>query len=552
MELAQNPFFILNVTTRNDRRRILEIAEEKSLLSDEDSVRGAAATLTNPRKRLSAEVAWLPGLSSKQIAEVMAVLDANPTELCNQRELPVLARANLLAASLVRAVTDLDAADAANWIVDLAETHEALALNAESTATLINEERAIAGFPKILDLQHIKSELRSRRQYYRTAIKDALNKLPPKLLVEVVTQAVRQATKDGKDHYAPILIHDLVDSFEVEAQGFLEKEEQNISLLVNRVMAAVKANKDDKSHIDRSVVKLENVIRNWDAVAQPIQLSARSRGLDHDQSRRVARTIRKLARELFNKHGLLDISRRLTMLQQEVFAEIDRVVEQSIGDASALLDEIEKQLKSEEQQVESLRRELTYEADIGIVFKNRLRISPDGVEWKGDKFPLKDITRIRWGGTKHSINGIPTGTTYNIFVGSDWGSTSIELKNEQVYKEFVDRLWRTVGTRLAADMLEGLRQGKRYGFGTAVISDHGVELERRHFFSANELVFCKWTDLVIGNGSGTFYIVKKDEKKVSVELPYQDMDNVRVLEAAMRVFWKKASHKLSDLLARAN
>ena len=126
------------------------------------------------------------------------------------------------------------------------------------------------------------------------------------------------------------------------------------------------------------------------------------------------------------------------------------------------------------------------------------------------------------------------------------------MKKEQVYAEFVDRLWRAVGARILTEMLEGLHEGKQYRFGTAVISDNGVELERRHLFATNERVPCKWTDLMIGNGAGTFYIAKKDEKKISVELPYQDLDNVHVLEAAMRIFWKNPSPRLSDLLKQAN
>ena len=62
---------------------------------------------------------------------------------------------------------------------------------------------------------------------------------------------------------------------------------------------------------------------------------------------------------------------------------------------------------------------------------------------------------------------------------------------------------------------------------------------------------CKWTDLYIGNGAGTFYISKKDETKFTVELPYQEIDNVHILEASMTVFCKNISRRLSDLLDRA-
>ena len=109
--------------------------------------------------------------------------------------------------------------------------------------------------------------------------------------------------------------------------------------------------------------------------------------------------------------------------------------------------------------------------NVGMMFKDKLRISPDGVQWKGSKIPLEEIKRVRWGGTSHSLNGIPTGTTYNIFVGGEHGGTTIALRKQQIYSTFVDRLWKTVGVRLLTEMLEGLRAGKRYRFGTAVVTD---------------------------------------------------------------------------------
>jgi hypothetical protein len=551
VELLDNPFLKLGATMRDDRRRIMDLAEEKSLVSDEAAVRDATAVLTNPRRRLAAEIGWLPGLGPKRISEAITTLEREPAKVRALGNLPNLARANLLADGLVRVVEQLQQRAVALWVVELADAHEEI--DAEQTITAINEERSVAGFPAISDPQSVETELQGRRQYYRQAIKRALDKLPAPSLVEVVTIAVDEATANG-DREAPILIDDLVDSFEVEAQGFLEAETKNIAVLVQGVRNAVERD-EDHARIEGLVAQLEKVVKNWDRVAQPIQVSARSRGISHNLSHEVAGEIRSLAVDLFNEHGLLDVSKRLTALQQEVFAEVDRVVEQSEEDASAL-DEIAEQrtqfLAEMEARADSWKREITYEADIGVMFKDKLRISPDGVQWKGAKIPLEEINRVRWGGTRHSVNGIPTGTTYNIFVGGERSGTTIELRKEQIYSEFVDRLWKTAGVRLLTEMLEGLRAGKRYRFGSAVVTDHGVELERRKLFGANERVPCKWTDLVIGNGAGTFYIAKKDEKKVAVELPYQDMDNVHILEAAMRVFWKSASPRLSDLLDKAN
>ena len=551
MELLANPFLALGATMRDDRRRIMGLAEEKSLVSDEVVVRDATAVLTNPRRRLVAEIGWLPGLGPKRISEAISVLERAPAKIRDLGNIPSLARANLLADGLIRVVEELPKLDVALWIIELAEAHEEI--EAEQTVTFLNEERSVAGFPAVSDLRIVDTELQDRRQYYRQAIKRALDQLPAPSLVEVVTFAVDEATDGGESH-APILIHDLADSFEVEAQGFLDAEKKNIEILVEGVRRAVS---EDEGHeeVSRLVSHLEEVVRNWDRVAQPIQLSARSQGTSHGLSHRVAGVIRSLAVDLFNQHGLLDISKSLTALQQEVFAEVDKVVEQSEEDATTL-DEIAERraqlLAESKARAEEWEREITYEADVGMVFEERLRIAPDGVQWKRFKIPLEDITRVRWGGAKHSVYGIPTGTTYSIFVGGEMGGTTIALRDQQTYLAFVDRLWKSAGVRLLTEMLEGLRAGNRYWFGTAVVADYGVELERRKLFVANERVACKWTDLVIGNGAGTFYMAKSDEKKVIVELPYQEMDNIHVLEAAMRMFWKTAKPRLSDLLDGAD
>ena len=55
--LHQSAFAVLGVTTRDDRRRIVELAEEKSLELDHDVCQKARSDLTNPRTRLGVEIA---------------------------------------------------------------------------------------------------------------------------------------------------------------------------------------------------------------------------------------------------------------------------------------------------------------------------------------------------------------------------------------------------------------------------------------------------------------------------------------------------------------
>lgn len=547
MELLNNPFATLGATTRDDKRRIMVLAEEKSLISDEAGVRDAVAVLTNPRRRIAAEVGWLSGLGPKRILEAISTLESEPAQVRALRRLPSLARANLLADGLIRVIEQLPQREVALWIIELADAHEEIEI--EQTTMALNEERSVAGFPAISDMQSVEAELQNRRQFYKQAIIKALDKISPSSIVEAVTSAVDKSTGNGS-HQAPILIDDLVDAVEVKAQELLKTEADNVSIIVHALRDSAEL-EEGRDKLNHWVTRLENVVRKWDRFAQPMQVSARSRGTSHNMSLEIHNKLRRLAVDLTNKHGLVDVSKRLTALQQEVFAEVDRVVEQLEEDASAL-DRLAGQrtqfLAEMEARADSWKREITYEVDIGLIFKNKLRISPEGVQWKGSNIPLEEIKRVRWGSTRHSVNGIPTGTTYKIFVGSERGGTTIELRKEHIYSEFVDRLWKTAGVRLLTEMLKGLCTGKRFGFGTAVVTDHGVELERRKLIMANERVPCKWTDLVIGNGSGTLRIAKNDEEKVAVELSYQEIDNVHILEAALYALRKSNCVKLSDLL----
>ncbi|SPY07092.1 hypothetical protein [Oligella urethralis] len=546
MDLLQNPFHILNASPRDNRRRIMELADERSLLLDSSECMEARSELTNPRKRLSAEVAWLPGIGPKRAGELLSIIESSPTDLLAVGNLSSIARANLLAAGIAR-LPDHNADDVAEWILEIAWAFEDL--DSDELSVIINEERIVSGFPEVSDLSAVEAEIQERRRHYRKVIKSALDNLSPKELVEAVTVTVESATDDGEEH-GPILIADLVDSYEVEAQGFLDKEEGNIIALVGKLRAAVDAERSD-STLAPMVNQLIQIVKNWDTVAQSIQVSTKSRGLDHDASHRVANLVRSLAIHMFNEHGKLDFSQQLTNMLQEVFAEVAEVAERTAEDADALAEIAEEQLRYVEglvNKAEEWRREITYEAEVGAIFKDKLRISPEGIEWKGRRWDLDSITRVRWGGTKHSVNGIPTGTMYSIVFGNSSNYTSIELKKEATYSNFIDRLWKAVGVRLLTEYLQGLREGKKYRFGSTIMSDHGMELERKKLFGSNERIFCRWSELVVWNGAGVFCIGKKDDKKLAAAFSYQEEDNIHVLEAVIRMFWKQGGDRLSSLL----
>ena len=339
VDLLQNPFHILTATPRDNHARIMDLADERSLLLDAEECMAARLSLTTPRKRLVAEVAWLPGIGPKRAEEVLSLLEFRPADILTEDKLLPAARANALAAALSR-LSEYSAGNIAKWILELAEAFEEI--EPEKLKNLINEERIVAGFPEVTDLSALEEEIQERRRYYRQVIKAALDNLASKELVAAVTDAVESATDVGEEH-CPILIADLVDAYEVDAQEFLDREEENIVALIEKLRTAVDAESDD-SVLEPMVNRLIQVVKNWDFVAQPIQVSTKSQGLDHDASIRVAKTLRSLAIYMFNEHEKLELCQRLTSMLQEVFAEVVEIAELTANDADTL-DEIAEREK---------------------------------------------------------------------------------------------------------------------------------------------------------------------------------------------------------------
>ncbi len=540
--LFHNAFHLLGATVRDDRRRIVELAEERSLELDHEACQKARSDLTSPRTRLSVEMGWLPGVSPKKASQLTNQLSNDPMSIRSESGIPSLAHANLMAAAFEAIGTDDDPDDISEFIQEMAYLVDEISV--DEVIRDINEDRAVSGFPEVRARDQVEAELAELKRYYRNVIKDALNRLPPESLVEVMTLAVDSTTIGGEDH-APELIDELVDSYAIESIGFLQREAENIHKLIK----ATRDSAPSGEHTVKPLVdKLEVVARNWDRVAQPIQLSAKARGIQHDHSNEIAYEIRSLAIDLFNVHDLLHQSKRITALLQELFAELPEVAERVEQDADAL-QKIFQNRKQAEASRNAWAREITYSAEIGVVFKDTLSISPQGVAWKNQKYSLDSVTRVRWGGVRHSVNGIPTGTTYTLAFGDNRSEAVVELKREDVYSTFVDKLWRGVCFRLLTEILESLKNGKELSFGNTSLRDDSVTLIRHKFFGSNESVRCLWNQISVWSAAGEFCIGLNGDKKTYSSMSYIYTPNTHIVEQAIRMAFKKPGlRNLSELL----
>jgi len=540
--IHRNPFHLLSVSMRDDRRKIVAQAEEQALHLDAEICQKARADLTNPRTRLAAELAWLPGISPRRASALVETLKSRPWDIRGEDGLPALAKANLLAAASEAVDAEFSSDEVSDFIHDFALLVDDI--DPDDVLRSINEDRAVSGFPEVRDIDLIEAELTERKRYYRNAIKAALNRLNSSELLATMTMVVDNATLGGEVH-APELIDELVDAYAVETQGVLSKESQNADRLIRTALESAKAG---EAAVRPLIDKLESVARTWDKIAQPIQLSSKARGLQHEPSKELAYSIRSLAIDLFNEHDLLVQSQRLTKLLSELFSELPEFAERVSADTQALSDIAKQRQKSEREQRE-WEAEIAFSADVGVVFKDTLSVSANGISWKDKTYPLDSITRVRWGGVRHSVNGIPTGTDYTVAFGDNRTESVVSIKREATYTKFTEKLWRAVCVRLMTDILRALKDGSEVHFGEATVRDDGITLIKHKFLGSNEAVRYPWSQVQIWSADGAVVIGAKDDKKAYASLSYIQVSNAHLLEQIIRMAFKQSGlTRLSDLL----
>ncbi len=330
--LHRNPFYVLRATTRDTNVRLIELEQEQALAANSEQCQKARADLLGPRTRLGAEMAWLPGVSPRRASQALQTL-LDEGEAGAAAQFPPLAKANLLAASLELLEPTVDNAGA--QIMELADATSGI--DPDAVLRDLNEDRSIAGVPPVKNVELVESELATRRRYYRDVLRDLIDRLPTQDMLIVVAQVVDQDTNNGENHPSS-LVDDLIEAYAVGAHNFLTKEAENIRLLIERVR---KIGHGGDPAVSPTLDSLEQVLRNWHAVAKPIQTLAGAKGTKHDLSQQISFEVRALGISLYNEHNMLKSAQRISIALRDTFGAIPEIAERANDDVETL-DTLEK------------------------------------------------------------------------------------------------------------------------------------------------------------------------------------------------------------------
>ena len=372
MDLLQNPFYILRATTTDDRHRIMDLAQEASLLSTTQECQVACDILIHPKKRISAEIAWMPGVITDKARRIVNLLEALPQNqsdidkststkslatalscipyiisntafdevfellLPRNDELNPLAQANLMAARIFHLKYQKSEV-VLQWILKLNDTFDRI--HAEDVLQKLNNERKQSGFPEINDIDTVEAEIRNRRTHYKNVIAFALKNMPPQQIPNILKCAVETAQRSDQKNTS-LVIEDVIGDYEIAAQAALKNAiEDYFETLNKEIRASVEqqTQKDqDPLEIEIKIVKLIAALKQWHIYTYSINVIKKKQGKTHELSQRLAQRIRHLAIHLFSEYDKLDISKQILNVLQQVFIEIPNIADKITADLHTL------------------------------------------------------------------------------------------------------------------------------------------------------------------------------------------------------------------------
>lgn len=537
--LLDNPFNILGVSTQNNKQSTTSAADDKSLEIDYEICQKALSELMNPRTRLVHELSWLPGMSPKKANDILQKLASHDKAILKEVNIPELSRINILIAALEDNKIISNKLDFIGAIDKIMESYDRL--NAQEIMGLINEDRTISGFPLIKTDEQISESILEIKNIVVNAIMNKLNHLKIKTLISIVTEIVDTSTNNGENQASEI-IYGLVDKYSLSVHSHLEEELENIIKLMDIITRKAF---DGESAVEDLIDKICEATRTWDMIAQPIQLSAKSRGLTHNLSEDIAFKIRDLGITLFNNNNMTNQLLKLNKLSKELFCELPEFYERATEDFELLKDILNEQEHSKEERL----KEISFSAEIGLIFTEILSISDREIAW-GDKiFPLESITQVAWGGTRHSMNGIPTGTVYTIKFGYTGNIVTVEIRKENIYSEFISKFWKAVCVRMLIEQLQAFQNGEDFILNGAVARDDCVVFTKSKLFGQKEIYKVDWGQVQTWSADGEFFIAIKEKPGIYGSLSYIHNYNTHILSELIGIFFQMPNiSNLSDLL----
>ena len=348
--IQTNPFFVLNVGCTANRRESAIAAEEMDFVAGTEACAEAQRALTNPIKRLAAEIDWFPETSAEMISLIRSCIEHN--EMIPTSMLAGISKLNGMLYNL--------SVSNEKSVIKVCATVKAISaqyesVTAENIIDLLNviHSKAGIGTLTVADVEH---ELVRKRDSIRQAVTGYLQALGKESYVECVTQLA----KDSVDGEIDVVITDVFDQYELWTKARIEDKQS----LIDAKIDSLKQNTDSDAHINDLVSDLLQVVYEWNQLTYPVQAIVSQTGVDRLRIGATALKLRGLVLYLHNEKGKTDAAATLARGLQKMFTNLPNVITLLDKDVRVLGELQEKNRKLEQQERENRQADRVYAVDI--------------------------------------------------------------------------------------------------------------------------------------------------------------------------------------------
>ena len=312
----ESPFYILGASPRDDRRALMDKADERALLSDAEAVGRARAALMDPRERLAAELRWFSGASDDDVAKILDWL----------REIEAGDGGHGPGASALGRVASLNVA---LWafasrrlegpefsILHISRMFERL--DEAVVRSELDADRDASGFPRVALGAELDDALRDHRKDIVSVLIDKISGLDLRGYTTLATRFAEKYAEKGGAYEGHVLLGDIVDAYELHVASDREEQTHKIISMTELIQ------RDDQ---DASVGEIELLVGDigwWGVLTRPSCLVARARGLEHptlhEEAEEILPVVRSLALALCNEHSREEDAWGLTIAMKDAFA----------------------------------------------------------------------------------------------------------------------------------------------------------------------------------------------------------------------------------------
>ncbi|MCB9980235.1 MAG: hypothetical protein H6863_03745 [Rhodospirillales bacterium] len=323
--LNENAFFILDISTRDNKEAIAEAFDEKAADGDyeEAVLHQAQRALMASKTRLEAELSWFPDVAPKKAKAISEKIGSDFKKGTvkffkdSLNELDGISKANLAAYVCMAKEGDVDFIKA---IIDAQSD-----ISAETAQANINANRKVAGFPDV-DESLVSQQLEKLRQQWAEAAIQQISQSehPGNYMTELLN-----SFSENEDQSSKRFLDNLMERYESFIVPILRNHEDTIDSIMEEIKEGDGENEDD---VDKLIRELEL----WDEYAQPSQLVYCQKGLDEPRSKKIYDKVRDFSIWLANDAHQHQLSLKISKAAKEIFAELPFVLNRIQEDINTL------------------------------------------------------------------------------------------------------------------------------------------------------------------------------------------------------------------------